>query len=692
MLFQIADLNFVQNDEKPETSVKKPPENEKLENRIWESWVNYHDFIQYMALFVQMLQYFYKFKTYLAVLPGVWYDIGRNIEKEDYTDMKKITKAALSAVLALSMTAPAFAATFSDIGEDKYDWAAPYIEEMAEQGLISGYEDGTYRPDKEVSRLEAICLFARAMGSASEINAGIVELALEKYADVLEPYALNFGQGDVAFMLYRGALLESELDTYLAKDKKNEPMPRYEAAIIITKAMGGEKEAKNELMVDLSYTDAKEIPSKATQYVYYVTEQGIMTGMEDGSFSPETSVLRSQVAVMLSKTVDTMAIGFTEGKILDMDLDSKNITLREADGTEYEMGYTGNTKMILEGDLCQAKDVQAGVKAIFTYAKGELLYVDIVSGIPDETVEGIYYGFSSSSGILTLIVRPDGEEETTEYTCVEGISVIRDGQSSTIRDFEKGDYITMELSNGKVETVLAEKKETKITRATIEEVSIGNELTITISHADEAYDGKTYAVSSDVIVKKNNDTSDMSKIYKGDSVTLVLEYGVVTSLSAESTQKIVEGTIQEIIISSTPKMTALVKGESVTYDIPSGVEILVNGETKTLYDFRVGDSVKLTLEGQAIKKISATAVSVTSKTMTGVVTAMNTSYGFIKISYKIDDTTSAEETVYCKSAKFLSGEGKELLMKNITEGSTVTVRGNVKNGAYEATLVIVETE
>ena len=36
---------------------------------------------------------------------------------------------------------------------------------MAEQGYINGYEDGTYRPDNEVTRLETILLFARAMGS-----------------------------------------------------------------------------------------------------------------------------------------------------------------------------------------------------------------------------------------------------------------------------------------------------------------------------------------------------------------------------------------------------------------------------------------------------------------------------------------------------------------------------------------------
>ena len=181
-----------------------------------------------------------------------------------------------------------------------------------------------------------------------------------------------------------------------------------------------------------------------------------------------------------------------------------------------------------------------------------------------------------------------------------------------------------------MQNIIAEPKTSAIKKATIEGISIADDLTITISHADETYDGLTFTVSSDVIVRKNDSLSDMSNIYKGDVVDLTLEYGVVTMVTAQSNTKIVEGTIQELKIASEPTMTVLVKGEAVTYVIPTGVEILINNEEKTLYDFRVGDSVKLTLQGQAITKITASAVSVTSKTMTGVVTAINASYGFIK--------------------------------------------------------------
>ncbi|MBR0088530.1 MAG: S-layer homology domain-containing protein, partial [Clostridia bacterium] len=58
--------------------------------------------------------------------------------------------------------AVALSKKFSDINTNDFAWARPYINDMTEKGYISGYEDGTYRPDNDVTRQEALSLFARA--------------------------------------------------------------------------------------------------------------------------------------------------------------------------------------------------------------------------------------------------------------------------------------------------------------------------------------------------------------------------------------------------------------------------------------------------------------------------------------------------------------------------------------------------
>ena len=165
--------------------------------------------------------------------------------------MNRLTKLVTSAAVCAAMTAaacvPAFAAntkySFNDISDSQYSWCAAQIQKMYEQGYITGYEDNTYRPDNEVTRQECLSLFARAMGSSSKLNAEILKLAKEQYGETVDSYGLKWGQDDIAYLMYRGALKKTDLDTYLKDDEKSKPMKRYEAAIIITKAMGGDKTA-----------------------------------------------------------------------------------------------------------------------------------------------------------------------------------------------------------------------------------------------------------------------------------------------------------------------------------------------------------------------------------------------------------------------------------------------------------------
>ena len=67
---------------------------------------------------------------------------------------KKFLSGILCIVFLLS-TLSVSALTFSDVENDPtVEWAKPYINEMAGLGYIKGYEDGTFKPQKEVTRAE----------------------------------------------------------------------------------------------------------------------------------------------------------------------------------------------------------------------------------------------------------------------------------------------------------------------------------------------------------------------------------------------------------------------------------------------------------------------------------------------------------------------------------------------------------
>lgn len=602
--------------------------------------------------------------------------------------MKKILSAALAVLLTSSLTLPVLAATFTDISGKQYEWAQPYIEAMVKRGYITGYEDGTYRPDNDVTRLEVLALFARAMGSGEEVNKPVIELANEMYKETISKYGLTWGSDEIAFLMYRGALKASDLDLYLKGKAKDEAMPRYEAAIIITKAMGGEAEATQELGVVLDYKDAKDVPSSAIQYVWYATEKGIMQGMDDNTFSPNTSVKRSQMAVMLSRAVDKTEYKFVKAKLNALDTETKKIELKDAAGKTSTVSYTDKTVMNVLGEKTQPKDMVTGVDAVFTYSGEQLVFIDTLTNVPDQTVTGKFVGKSTINGTLRITVLPNGETKSVTYECIEDVSIFYNGSPASITTFVTNAPITLELSGGKVVAIKGENKTITISNATVEAIEIEPDCTVTISHADEQYDGKTYPISSEAIVFKNGTETDFSNIYKGDVVTLTLEYGEVTKVTATTSSKTVEGTIQQINIATQPSIVVKVDGKSMEYAVTNSVEIIINDEKATLYDFRVGDVVKITTENQAVKKIVAVSSQTQSKNVTGVVTAINSAFNFIKVQ-----AVGGEEiTAYCKdtSTTFLTSDGKTKKMKDVEVGQTVTIIGNESNGAFSATVVVIE--
>jgi hypothetical protein len=67
--------------------------------------------------------------------------------------MKKIFLLLMTAII---FTTTSFAQTFSDLPEGH--WAKGSVEEMVKAGIISGYTDGTFRPNGEVTKAELVTI------------------------------------------------------------------------------------------------------------------------------------------------------------------------------------------------------------------------------------------------------------------------------------------------------------------------------------------------------------------------------------------------------------------------------------------------------------------------------------------------------------------------------------------------------
>lgn len=81
-----------------------------------------------------------------------------------------ITRAEFAVILCnyLGVT-PGHHPEFSDVNFDF--WASEYIGALSIHGYISGYPDGTFKPDNTITRAEAVTMINRALGREADINA-----------------------------------------------------------------------------------------------------------------------------------------------------------------------------------------------------------------------------------------------------------------------------------------------------------------------------------------------------------------------------------------------------------------------------------------------------------------------------------------------------------------------------------------
>ncbi len=82
--------------------------------------------------------------------------------------MKKTVVSTFAAALIAASASTAFAAAnpFEDVPADH--WAYDAIAQLAAEGVIEGYGDGTYRGDQAITRYEMAQMIARAWRKVAE--------------------------------------------------------------------------------------------------------------------------------------------------------------------------------------------------------------------------------------------------------------------------------------------------------------------------------------------------------------------------------------------------------------------------------------------------------------------------------------------------------------------------------------------
>ena len=90
-----------------------------------------------------------------------------------------ITRAELTKIIVEALDVPEKEGkNFGDVAQSS--WYSSYVSRAATAGVINGFEDGSFKPEANVSRQDAVLMIWRAMNLTSELPEGFKYFADEK--------------------------------------------------------------------------------------------------------------------------------------------------------------------------------------------------------------------------------------------------------------------------------------------------------------------------------------------------------------------------------------------------------------------------------------------------------------------------------------------------------------------------------
>lgn len=185
---------------------------------------------------------------------------------------KLISTITLSAILIAPTNI--LAKTFSDVNNN--DWFYSVVNELSDKGIISGYEDNTFKPQKSVSYAEFLTL----------LNNSIGEKQSPDYKNSEEWYKPTFD-----YLKQKGVITNIQ--------NPNAEITRNEMAKYLSLGLEKLKNQKIDTTTPASIKDFDSIPNEYKDLVASVVNAGLIKGDENQNFNGAKSLTRAETAVII---------------------------------------------------------------------------------------------------------------------------------------------------------------------------------------------------------------------------------------------------------------------------------------------------------------------------------------------------------------------------------------------------------
>ena len=402
--------------------------------------------------------------------------------------MNKKISLLLALIMLFSMCQPINAANFKDVPADH--WAKSYIDRCTSEGIVKGYDDGTFKPSKNISFTEATSLLSRVISvSPSELQAAN-QVYGAQVTDILDNIVkkdnpgIDWVKNDILKCLQKGVYTVTNLKKAAESGMLNDldkpaPVSRSNFAIFLINAMGLQSAADAKAF-SLPYKDANVIPVNALKSVGMLLEIGVLNPQGDGNgnFLPDSPIDRASIAKMMTTALDylkanpnkstssntqapivTQITSTVTGKVTDVSLfGGKTLLLIQSGNNATAQAYTisePTTPFMIDNQLALFDKIEKGMDAtIKVNANKEVTEgsfktnLTTVDGVIKEVISTYKYGIEYTSG---SVVRTS----TFDLTDAE---ITIDGSKAYASDLNVNYEVKLTMAGDKVKKVEAKKK------------------------------------------------------------------------------------------------------------------------------------------------------------------------------------------------------------------------------------------
>ena len=521
--------------------------------------------------------------------------------KKGAEGMKKtkqiLTLATTASLLMGSISVPAYAATtFVDINTVTWSGFKPFLNQAAELGLMSGYEENGRRyckPRNNVTYCEAVQLMYSIMKAYTKQD--VNDATVTKWKPVISAYNIpTWAYKATAYGLENSILTTAELNKLQGGTKAAN---REDVGVIFGKAMDTVKGYDVKSGATLGYADKDAISATAVPYLELLYRVNLMVGDSDNKFNPKKNITRAEMAVLSVKSYNKLVENkgtetnrkTATGTVTDcktMQNGDIFLTMTASGSSLSLFGVKGKVTAKYNGQTIALSDIKTGDTVKVTYEGQYMSSITVTyskNGIK-QTTEKKYELKDITDSKITV---KDGSTEKKFYLD-DDVEIRLDGKKSTVsklsRALEDTSYdVTLTLDKDEyVLKVVAVVNANNPTDGTVTDVEDDE---ITIKSGKKEY---TYTLASDVEVTYNGNTMKFSKFQRNYD-----DSNFVVSLKLDKNNR-----VSEI------KITSMEDDYNGTLTFLNSKRIEFTAGSKT-YQYNLSDDVTVRIDG---KKSSVSAL------------------------------------------------------------------------------------